>query len=179
MDEHAMLTLWEAHLAAEFQAKSATAAVDTMVEHPHVNHVPVMTGGVGRKQLTHFYSRYFIPQMPPDTTIVPISRTIGQDRIVDEFVFKFTHTVPMDWFLPGVPPTGRPVEVVKVVVVEMKDGRIVAERIHWDQASVLVQVGLLDPAQLPVAGVETARKVLDPDRPSNALMKHAVADPDL
>ena len=109
--------------------------------------------------------------MPPDRERIPISRTITKHRIVDEFVSRFTHTVPMDWFLPGVPPTGKRVEVVVIVVVEFDDeGRIAAERIHWDQATVLVQLGLLDPAGLPVAGAETARKVLDPDLPSNTLI---------
>jgi carboxymethylenebutenolidase len=142
--------LWEEHLASEFKAKSAQAAVNTMVDRPVVNHVPVMTGGVGRKQLAHFYGTYFIPHMPPDTEIIPISRTIGHDRLVDEFVFKFTHTLQMDWLLPGVAPTNKPVEVVKVVVVEFRDGKIAGERIHWDQASVLVQLGLLEADKLPV-----------------------------
>lgn len=174
-----LVKLWEAHLAAEFQARSAVASVDTMVDRPNVNHVPVLTGGTTRRQLEHFYAKYFIPQMPPDTEIVPISRTVGQDRLVDEIVLRFTHTVQMDWMLPGVPPTGRRVEVAKVVVVEFRDGKIAAERIHWDQASVLVQLGLLDASRLPVAGVETARKVMDPARPANELMKRSARDPDL
>jgi carboxymethylenebutenolidase len=61
-----------------------------------------------------------------------------------------------------------------LVVVQMRDGQVVCERIYWDQASVLVQIGLLDPARLPVAGVETAHKVLDPTRPSNELIRRAV-----
>jgi carboxymethylenebutenolidase len=178
-EQQALQKLWEEHLASEFQAKSAEAAIDTMVPRPSVNHVPVMTGGVGRKQLEHFYGTYFIPQMPPDTQIIPISRTIGRDRLVDEFVFKFTHTLQMDWLLPGVPATNKPVEVVKVVMVEFRDGKIAGERIHWDQASVLVQLGLLDAEKLPVAGVSTARKVLDPELPSNELMKRTIDDPDL
>jgi hypothetical protein len=58
-----------------------------------------------------FYSRYFVPQMPPDTEIVPVSRTVGADRIVDEMIFRFTHTIDMEWMLPGVPPTGKRVEI--------------------------------------------------------------------
>jgi carboxymethylenebutenolidase len=172
--QQSLLRRWEEHLACEFTVKDAKAAIDTMVERPRVNHVPVLTGGVGRAQLEHFYRTHFIPQMPPDRERIPISRTIGKHRIVDEFVSRFTHTVPMDWFLPGVPPTGKRVEVAVIVVVEFDDdGKIVAERIHWDQATVLVQLGLLDPAGLPVAGVETARKVLDPDLPSNVLIERA------
>ena len=178
-EQQALEKLWEEHLASEFKAKSAEAAINTMVERPSVNHVPVLTGGVGRKQLMHFYGEYFIPQMPPDTQIIPISRTIGHDRLVDEFVFKFTHTLQMDWLLPGVAPTNKPVEVVKVVVVQFQDGKIASERIHWDQASVLVQLGLLDPGKLPVAGVAAARKVLDPQLPSNELMKRTLKDKDL
>jgi carboxymethylenebutenolidase len=178
-EQQVLENLWEEHLASEFKAKSAEAAINTMVEQPSVNHVPVMTGGVGCKQLTHFYGKYFIPQMPPDTQIIPISRTIGHDRLVDEFLFKFTHTLQMDWLLPGVPPTGKPVEVVTVVVVQFQDGKIASERIHWDQATVLVQLGLLDPGKLPVAGVATARKVLDPQLPSNELMKRTLKDKDL
>jgi carboxymethylenebutenolidase len=177
--QQALEKLWEEHLASEFKAKSAAAAIDTMVERPSVNHVPVMTGGVGRKQLAHFYGKYFIPQMPPDTQIIPISRTIGHDRLIDEFVFKFTHTLQMDWFLPGVAPTNKPVEVVMVVVVQFQDGKIASERIHWDQASVLVQLGLLNPDKLPVAGVAAARKVLDSQQPSNELMKRTLKDKDL
>jgi SnoaL-like polyketide cyclase. len=171
--------LWEEHLASEFKSKNAEAAINTMVERPSVNHVPVMTGGVGRKQLTHFYDRYFIPQMPPDTQITPVSRTIGRDRLVDEFVIKFTHSLQMDWLLPGVPPTNEPVEVAIVTVIQFQDGKMASERIYYDQASILVQVGLLDPEKFPVAGVEIARKVLDDNLLSNGLMKRALGDKDL
>ena len=171
--------LWEEHLSSEFKGKSVLSAVNTMVAHPNVNHIPVMTGGVNREQLQHFYGTFFIPQMPEDTEIVPISRTIGNDRFVDEFVFKFTHSVQMDWLLPGVAPTNKPVEVVKMVFVQFEDGKIKSERIHWDQASVLVQIGLIKPGELPVAGVATARKALNPELPSNELMKRTIDDPQL
>ena len=115
--------------------------------------------------------------MPADVELVPISRTVGYDRIVDEFVFRCTHTVRMDWLLPGVPPTGRRLELVTVVVVSFEGGKIHHEHIHWDQASALVQLGLLDPTNLPVAGDETARKMLDPAAvPSNLLMKRTITD---
>ena len=178
-DQEAMVELFEEHIAAEFDAKSAIAAVNTMVDEPYVNHVPVLTGGFGKEQLKHFYGTYFIPQLPPDVEIIPISRTVGRDRLVDEFVFKFTHIVQMDWFLPGVPPTGKPVEVAMVLVVQFEDGKMASEHIYWDQASVLVQLGLLDPSKLPIAGVETARKMLDPKLPSNELMKRTIDDPKL
>jgi len=178
-EQQAMEKLWEEHLASEFKFRSAEAAINTMVDGPSVNHVPVMTGGVGRKQLTHFYDRYFIPQMPPDTQIIPVSRTIGHDRVVDEFVIKFTHSLQMDWLLPGVPPTNKQVEVATVTVIQFEAGKMASERIYWDQASLLVQLGLLDPAKLPVAGVATARKVLDDQLPSNELMKRTLRDEDL
>src|SRR5262249_5064148 len=175
--QRAMVALWEQHLQAEFQDRDARASCHTMVASPHVNHVPVMTGGVGRRQLEHFYGKYFIPGMPPDVELVPISRTVGHDRIVDEFVFQCTHTVQMDWLLPGIPPTGRRLELVTVVVVYFEGGKIHHEHIHWDQASALVQLGLLDPAKLPVAGPEAARKMLDPAAvPSNLLMKRTITD---
>jgi carboxymethylenebutenolidase len=146
--------LWEAHVRYEFATRNTEDTLATMVEDAYVNHIPVLTGGVGRDALREFYSRRFIPQMPPDTEMTPISRTIGADQVVDEMVFTFTHTIRMDWMLPGLAPTGKRVE-------------------YWDQASVLVQLGLLDPATLPVAGRETARKALDPRLPSNALIDRA------
>jgi carboxymethylenebutenolidase len=134
----------------------------------------VLTGGVGRDELREFYSQHFIPKMPPDLTITPISRTIDDDRLVDEMLVQFTHTVVMDWMLPGVAPTGRRVEVPVVAIVHFRDGKLAHEHIYWDQASVLVQIGLLDPSTLPVAGAESARKAIDPKLPSNQLMTRRV-----
>jgi carboxymethylenebutenolidase len=168
-----MLEIWQRHLQSEFADHSADAALETMSATPHLNHVPVMTGGVGRDQVRTFYATHFIPKLPPDTEIELISRTIGRDRIVDEMIFKCTHTIAMDWFLPGVAPTGRRVEIPTVAVVAFRDGRIESEHIYWDQASVLVQIGLLDDSSMPVAGVATAGKLRDPRRPSNALITRA------
>lgn len=165
--------LWEEHIRGEFSTKDTRATLDTMVPAAYVNHIPVLTGGVGRDQLREFYSLHFIPKMPPDTEIVPVSRTIGSERLVDEMIFRFTHTVEMDWMLPGVPPTGKKVECPLVVIVHFRDGKLAHEHIYWDQASVLVQLGLLDPARLPVSGSEAARKVLNPSLPSNELMRRA------
>ena len=165
--------LWEEHIRDEFVNRDTDATIATMVPDAYVNHVPVMTGGVGHAALRDFYSRRFIPRMPPDTEIVPRSRTIGTDRLVDEMIFRFTHTIEMEWMLPGVPPTGRRVEIPLVVIVHFRDGKLAHEQIYWDQASVLVQLGLLDPSGLPVAGVQTARKVMDPSQPSNELIRRA------
>ena len=92
--------------------------------------------------------------------------------MVDELIHRFTHTIAMDWMLPGIPPTGRRVEIPIVVVVQFLEGKIVSEHIYWDQASVLVQVGLIDPEEWPVSGAESARKVFDPASvPSNKLIE--------
>ena len=165
--------LWEEHVRYEFSTRNTEDTLATMVEDAYVNHVPVLTGGVGRDELREFYSKRFIPQMPPDTEMTPVSRTIGEDQLVDEMVFKFTHSIRMDWMLPGVAPTGKRVEVPLVAIVRFRDGKLAHEHIYWDQASVLVQIGLLDASKLPVAGVESARKVLDHTLPANALMRRA------
>jgi carboxymethylenebutenolidase len=170
LSEAEMVRLWETHLRLEFETRDAAATVATMTPDNYVNHVPVMTGGRGRDGMIEFYGRFFIPRMPDDTAIRLLARTVGMDRLVDEFVFSFTHDVEMPWMLPGVPPTYRRVEVPTVVVVEFRGERIACERIYWDQASVLVQLGLLDPAGLPVAGVAEARKFEDPSLPSNELI---------
>jgi len=169
--QESLQALWEEHLQYEFGTHSAEDALATMVEDAYVNHIPVMTGGVGKPALREFYSKYLIPQMPPDTELTLISRTIGTDQLVDEMVAKFTHTVWMEWILPGVAPTGKRVEVPVVAIVQFRDGKLAHEHIYWDQASVLVQVGLLDPGTLPVVGVDSARKAIDPNLPSNTLIE--------
>ena len=175
MNEHEnfLRDLWEEHLRCEFATHDTEETLDTMVTDAYVNHIPVMTGGVGRDELREFYSRRFIPQMPPDTELTPISRTIGQDQLVDEMIFKFTHTINMDWMLPGLAPTGKRVEVPLVVIVRFRDSKLAHEHIYWDQACVLAQLGLIDTDALPVLGVESARKALDPRLPANALIDRA------
>lgn len=163
--------LWEMHTTCEFATRDVAATMRTMVEEPYVNHVPVMTGGVGQRDLARFYAHHFIPKLPPDTRLVPISRTVGADRIVDEMLFCFTHDTEIDFLLPGVAPTGKYVEVPTVAIVNFRGDKICHEHIYWDQTSVLVQIGLLDPKGLPVAGIDTAKKLLDETRPSNTLMK--------
>ena len=165
--------LWEDHVRHEFNTRNHEETLATMVEDAYVNHIPVLTGGVGKDELREFYSKRFIPQMPPDTEMTAISRTIGNDQLVDEMVFKFTHTIRMDWMLPGIAPTGKRVEVPLVAIVRFREGKLAHEHIYWDQASVLVQLGLLDAGTLPVTGVDSARKALDPSLPSNALMGRA------
>lgn len=137
-----------------------------MVPHACVNHIPVMTGGRGREELRRFYGASVTPQMPPDTRMTLIGRTVGHDRLVDEMAFEFTHTLAMPWLLPGVPPTGRHVKVMLVASVGFEGDRLVSEHIYWDQATVLVQLGLLDPTGLPVCGAESTDKALDPALPA-------------
>lgn len=170
MADYDLIAIWEAHCRYEFETRDVDATMATMVSEPYVNHIPTMTGGVGHDQLKRFYKYHFIGGNPPDTELVPLSRTVGDDQIVDEMLFKFTHTSEVDWMLPGVGPTGRWVEIPLVAIVRFVDGKVAHEHIYWDQASVLVQVGLLKPEGLPVAGVETARKVVDQTLPSNELM---------
>jgi carboxymethylenebutenolidase len=152
--------LWEEHTRHEFATRDTESTLVTMVEDAYVNHVPVLTGGAGKSALRIFYSRDFIPSMPPDTTLTPVSRTVGTEQLVDEMIFSFTHTQEMPWMLPGIAPTGRHVEVALVAIVRFRDGKLAHEHIYWDQASVLKQLGLLTDPALPVRGAESARKVL-------------------
>ena len=158
--QQAMVELWEEHLRAEFVAQNADEALGTMTNNPYVITIPLPNGGVGREGVREYYAAHFIPQIPPDTEMVPISRTVGQDRLVDEILLRFTHTIEMDWMLPGIPPTGRRVELPLVAVIRFEQGRIAHEHIYWDQASVLAQVGLLDAESLPISGGESAQKLL-------------------
>jgi carboxymethylenebutenolidase len=163
-------SLWDMHCRSEFETRDVNATMATMVPQPYVNHVPTMTGGVGHDALKRFYKYHFIGVNPGDFRLTPVSRTIGTSCLVDEFIASFAHTSELDWLLPGIAPTGRKVEIPVLAVVTFEGDKLASERIYWDQASVLVQVGLLDLAGLPVAGAETAQKVLDSTRPSNILM---------
>ena len=152
--------LWQEHTDHEFVTRDTEATLATMVEDAYVNHIPVLTGGRGKDALRAFYSKDFIPSMPPDTTLVPVSRTVGEDQLVDEMIFCFTHTQEMPWMLPGVAPTNWAVKIPLVAIVKFRDGKLAHEHIYWDQASVLKQIGLLTDPSLPVRGVETAEKVI-------------------
>ncbi len=174
-NEQKLNNAWKEHLRTEFNAHSADEAIATMVEKPLVNQVPVMIGGDGKEELYEFYAKYFLPQIPPDTEMVPVSRTIGQGRLVEEMVVRFTHSIPMDWMLPGIAPTGKRVEIAMLVVVQFDGDKLAHEHLYWDQASVLVQLGLLQPAGLPVVGAEGARSLLDRSMRLNELIHRAKA----
>ncbi len=173
-----LITVWDAHCKAEFADANVEDTMATMINDsdqgpiPFVNHVPVMTGGYARNAIESFYSKYFLNQMPDDTATKIISRTVGTNQIVDEMIFSFTHNIEMAWMLPKVSPTMRKVEIPLVAVIGFENEKVSFERIYWDQASVLVQIGLL-PADsaLPVTGIEQARKVMDPSLPSNTLIE--------
>jgi carboxymethylenebutenolidase len=156
--------LWEEHTAHEFATRNTEATLATMVDDAYVNHIPVLTGGRGKAELRRFYSTDFIPKMPPDTTLTPISRTVGKDQLVDEMIFSFTHSIEMPWMLPGIAPTHKRVRIPLVAIVHFRDGKLAHEHIYWDQASVLKQIGLLTDTTLPVRGAETADKVLETPR---------------
>jgi carboxymethylenebutenolidase len=165
MNKAEMIARWDEHIGYEFSTRDVSSTIATMVEDAYVNHVPVMTGGYGHQALRRFYEEDFISPMPADTSIQLVSRTLGEDQLVDEIIFSFTHTEEMPWMLPGVPPTQRHVDIPLVVVVGFRDGKLAHERIYWDQASVLKQIGLLTDPSLPIFGAETAHKVLHPAMP--------------
>jgi carboxymethylenebutenolidase len=167
--QQTLVDTWEAHTRAEFELKDADAAIATMTDRPVLIHVPVGTGATGREPLRRFYREVFIPQMPPDTSLDLLSRSVSQDRVVDEFILRFTHTVQMDWLAPGVAPTGRRVAVPHVAIVAFEGDKIASEHIYWDQACVLLQMGALD-ADVPVLGADSAARLLDVHAPANELI---------
>ena len=164
--QQAMVALFEQHVGAELKGDLETTMA-TMSATPHLNHVPTMAGGVGQAGVRAFYRDHLVGKFfPPDVKMTSVSRTVGEDSIVEELFISFTHTTAIDWLLPGVAPTGKPVEMAVAVVVGFAGDKISHEHIYWDQAGVLVQVGLLKPDGLPVTGADSARKVLDPKLPA-------------
>ena len=153
--------VFDQHIKHEFEDHDVDATMQTMTKEPYVHHVPMMTGGVGYQGVYNFYKNHFIGKMPADTKIVRISRTIGKDQVVDELIISFTHDREVEYMLPGVSPTGKYITLPHVVIMNFKDGKIAHEHIYWDQASLLVQVGLLDPGLLPVRGQEQAKRLLE------------------
>ena len=172
--DHDIASVFDDHVAAEFVDMDLDATMATMTADPYVNHVPVMTGGVGLEGVRRFYGDHFIRKWPRDIEITPVSRTVGENQVVDELVLEFTHDIEMPQLLPGIAPTGRHVQLAFCVVVGFRDGKVAHEHIYWDQASLLAQVGLLDPSELPITGAEQAGNVLDPRaRPLNELIRRS------
>lgn len=157
--------IFNAHMQAELEG-DLDRTLATMSPNPHLVNVPTMVGGQGPQGVRRFYSKRLIGQFfPPDVTFETISRTYSEERLVDQLIISFTHTIRMDHILPGVEPTGRRVEAVFVVIVGIEGDKVAYEHILWDQASVLVQLGLLDPKGLPVVGAGAAAKLRNPSLP--------------
>ncbi|HEY5846299.1 MAG TPA: nuclear transport factor 2 family protein [Microlunatus sp.] len=153
-DLEALEQVWDAHTAAEFVTTDLDATMATMSENPVVLHVATSVGACGREAVRRFYAEYFIGHQAADMSLERTSRTVTADRVVDEMIISFTHDVEIPWIMPGVAPTGRRVVVGIVTVIGMSQGLVDSEHIYWDQASVLAQVGLLEPTGLPVVGAE-------------------------
>ena len=154
--------IFDKHVKCEFEDHDVDATMKTMVKEPYVHHVPTLTGGIGYDEVYNFYKNDFVGKMPIDTKIVRVSRTVGKDQVVDELIISFTHDREIKVMLPGIPSTGKYVELPLVVVMKFDDNdKIAHEHIYWDQASLLAQIGVLDSKSLPIYGVEQTRKLLE------------------
>ncbi len=157
--------IFSAHMDAEI-AGDLDKTLATMAPNPHLVNIPTMVGGQGQAGVRTFYSKRLIGQFfPPDVKFETVSRTYSEERLVDELIISFTHTTVIDWMLPGVKPTGKRVETVFVVIVGIEGDKVSYEHIMWDQANVLVQIGLLDPKGLPVTGAGAVAKLRKPSMP--------------
>lgn len=179
MSDGNLAETFDAHVQAEFQDLDLEATMATMTADPYVHHVPTITGGNGTAGVRDFYAHHFIGQWPDDTQVQPISRTVGEDQVVDELLMTFTHDRVLDIMLPGVAPTGRPIAIPVVVVVGFEEGKVHHEHIYWDQAAVLVQAGLLSSDGFPVVGAEQAEALVDQARPKNELFSRSDSSSDV
>ena len=153
--------IFDKHIEFEFDKEDVDATMTTMTEDPYVHHIPTLAGGVGYNGVYNFYTNHFVGKMPKDWKITNVSRTVGKDQVVDELIISFTHDREIDYLLPGIAPTGKYVEIPHVVIMKFKNNKISHEHIYWDQASVLVQVGLLDSDGLPVTGIQQTNKLAE------------------
>lgn len=151
--------IFDKHIKNEFEQHDVDATMKTMVRQPYVHHVPTLTGGVGYDEVYDFYKNHFVDMMPDDIKTEHISRTVGKDQVVDELILKFTHDKQIDYMLPGIAPTGKYVELPHVVIMKFSNDKILHEHIYWDQASLLVQIGLLESKNLPIKGIEQSRRL--------------------
>jgi len=154
-----LAAVFDTHINCEFDKIDVFATMQTMVKDPYVHHVPVLTGGIGYEKVYTFYRDSFIGKMPSDTKFVQISRTIGKYQVVDELILSFTHDIEIPAMVPGIPPTGKHVELPLVVVMRFKGNKIAHQHIYWDQASLLSQIGLIDNKELPIIGIEQSKKL--------------------
>ncbi|MBK9756703.1 MAG: nuclear transport factor 2 family protein [Nannocystis sp.] len=159
-----LLDMWQKHMYSEFVLKDVDMALSTMTDDPYVLCVPVGNGGYGQAGVRRFYGEQFFTGMPADIQSTQVALTIAENTLIEESVISFTHDIPMAWMLPGVGPTGRRVELAFIGVISFHDGKICSERLYWDQASVLVQLGVIDRGTPAVCGVEPARLLQDPSK---------------
>jgi carboxymethylenebutenolidase len=165
--------LFAEHTYHEFTTRDVDATMATMIEEPYVNHTPTLTGGVGHDMLKRFYKYHFVDQNGAGRSRKRISYTLGPDRVVVESYTKFRHDSVIDRYFPGIEPTGKEVEIATVIIVKFRGDKVCHEHLYWDQGSALKQIGALDAGDLPIAGPEAARKVLDETQPSNIFMQEA------
>ena len=158
-EQQTMLATWQQPAYAEFVLKDADAALATMTENPYVLLIASGVVRVGRAALREFYADKFLPNIPPDFEITTLSQTFGDDRIVEEMAVRFTHTIDMDWLLPGVRPTGRKAELLVAAFIQFDGGKIAHEHAYWDQATALSQLGVLD-HPLAAGGMRSAAELL-------------------
>jgi carboxymethylenebutenolidase len=137
------LKLWEQHTTGEFVNKDVELSLSTMVEDAAVMHMPTRSGGKGKTELRAYYRDMFIPSIPSQWEHIVTNRVITEDTIVEEAKVRLVHSKQMDWLLPGIPPTNKPIDMELVIIIEFRDGKMAAERIYWDHAAVLRQVGKL------------------------------------
>ena len=158
-EQQRMLIAWQQHTYTEFALRDAQAALATMTENPYVLLVPSGAGGEGRTAVLDFYAHSFLPYIPLDLELTPVSRIFGRSHLIEESVVRFTHSVRMNWMLPGLEPTGRRVEFVLVGIVGLQNDRVAYEHLYWDQGTVLSQLGV--PSH-PAAksGIESASALL-------------------
>jgi carboxymethylenebutenolidase len=158
--KQALLDAFQRHVDAELR-KDLDTTLATMSARPHLNNIPTLLGGFGVEEVRDFYSTLMLSGkfFPPDTEMIPVSRTIDEHQLVDEIIFKCTHTSEIGWMLPNIAPTGKRIEIPLVVIVGFSKDKVTHEHIYWDQASVLVQIGLLEPDGLPINGVECAQRM--------------------
>lgn len=158
---HNLGAIFDKHVKSEFEEHDLEATMNTMVKEPYVHHVPILAGGMGYSGVYNFYKNDFVGKMPADTKFVRISRTVGKDQVVDEFILSFTHDIEIKSMLPGIQPTYKYVELPHVAVMKFDGKKIAHEHIYWDQASLLAQIGLLNTKTLPVTGIEQSRRLLE------------------
>jgi len=157
-DQQTMLATWQQHTYAEFVLKDADAALATMTENPYLLMIATGTACVGRAAVREQYADHFLPEIPPDLELESLSQTIGSDRLVEEMVVRFTHTIEMDWLLPTLRPTGRRAEFIIAAVIGFENGKVAHEHLYWDQATLLSQMGVLD-HPLAAAGTGSVRQL--------------------